>query len=480
MEEFITFDKVLFIREKREYSLPSYTTSLHGTSAISQQKGRDNKVKIFINDEFGPESSAMMQALYSRSSASVEKHIEQVRKAGSSNFMKSYYVGYGHASIGDCGTTTLFLEGVSILAAKAIQDNPLYSGQETSTRYIDFSSQPLIDPVSTEESQDILKDWIKFYTTSTEVVRSYLKDRFPLEPGQQPNIWKKAINARGFDILRGFLPAGATTQLSWSTNLRQAYDKLCLLKLHPLNEVRLIAEAALKKLSTKYPSSFSHTQKDETEKYYNRFSKKIHYSSYTPSLSEEDFLYRTDIDNKLLEDKEHEVIGLRPKGALLPRYISKYGRYNCTFLLDYGSYRDLQRHRNGLCRLPVLTINYGFNQWYLNQLPAELRNQANILIKKQFHRIKELTKRHSLSSAETQYYIPMGSNIVCELVYDLPEMVYVVELRSSSTVHPTLRRIAHNMYNTLKNNHPALKLHADLSRDKFEVKRGLQDIEKIN
>lgn len=437
-------------------------------------------MKIFINDEFDPESSAMMQALYSRSSASVERHIEQVKKAGSSNFMKSYYVGYGHASIGDCGTTTLFLEGVSILAAKAIQDNPLYSGQETSTRYIDFSSQPLIDPVSTEESQELLKNWIKFYTTSTEVVRSYLKDRFPLEQGQQYSVWKKAIDARGFDILRGFLPAGATTQLSWSTNLRQAYDKLCQLKFHPLDEVRFIAEAALKKLSTKYPSSFSHTQKDEAEKYYSRFSKKIHYSSYTPSLTEGDFLCRTDIDNKLLEDEEHEVIGLRPKGALLPRYISRYGRYNCMFLLDYGSYRDLQRHRNGLCRLPILTTNYGFNQWYLKHLPNELRNQANLLIKKQFCRIKELAEKHNLSSAETQYYIPMGSNIVCELVYDLPEMVYVVELRSSSTVHPTLRRIAHNMCNTLKNNHPALKIHADLSKDKFEVKRGLQDIEKIN
>ena len=142
-------------------------------------------MKIFINDEFDPESSAMMQALYSRSSASVAQHIEQVRKTGSADFMKSYYVGYGHASIGDCGTTTLFIEGVSILAAKAVQDNPLYSGQETSTRYIDFSKQPLIDPVHTEESQEILSKWIEFYTASTEAVRSHLKDRFPLEQGQK-------------------------------------------------------------------------------------------------------------------------------------------------------------------------------------------------------------------------------------------------------------------------------------------------------
>lgn len=438
-------------------------------------------MKIIINDEFDPESSAMMQALYSRSSASVEKHIEQVRKTGSSKFMKSYYVGYGHTSIGDCGTTTLFIEGVSILAAKAIQDNPLYSGQETSTRYIDFSDQPLIDPVDTEESQEILSNWIEFYTASTEAVRSYLQERFPLEQGQKPDVWKKAIHARGFDILRGFLPAGASTQLSWSTNLRQAYDKLSQLTFHPLNEVRLVAEVSLKKLAEQYPSSFSHTRKGEAERYYRQFSEKIHYSSYTSSsLAEDDFLCTTNVDNTLLEAEDGDVIYSRPKGALLPRYFSRYGRYTCRFLLDYGSYRDIQRHRNGLCRLPVLTIRNGFHSWYIEQLPERVREQAGILIKKQFDKIEALSRKHGLSDAEAQYYIPMGANIICELVYDLPEMVYVTELRSGSTVHPTLRKVAHKMYHTLKNNHPALKVYADLSRDRFEVKRGMQDIEKIS
>src|SRR5258706_10605385 len=94
---------------------------------------------LFLIDDLGPEDNAMLQALYSRSAKSVQEHVASIVKARSGEFMKRYYVGYNHKSIADCGTTTLFFEGVSLLAAKAIQDSPMYSGQETSTRYINMA-----------------------------------------------------------------------------------------------------------------------------------------------------------------------------------------------------------------------------------------------------------------------------------------------------------------------------------------------------
>jgi thymidylate synthase ThyX len=146
-------------------------------------------------------------------------------------------VGYGHASIADCGSTTIFIEGLSILADKAIQDWPLYSGQETSTRYIDMSKQDIIDPLSTPETKEILENWMSFYTKNSEIVQNHLKEQFPKQENEDEKIYNKAIKARGFDILRGFLPAGITTQLSWHTNLRQAADKLAILQHNPLPEV---------------------------------------------------------------------------------------------------------------------------------------------------------------------------------------------------------------------------------------------------
>lgn len=434
---------------------------------------------IFIHDEFGPEALAMMQALYSRSPESVEKHAKRVVSSGSSKFMESYYVGYGHASIGDCGTTTVFFEGVSILAAKAIQDNPLYSGQETSTRYIDFSTQALYDPINTKASGKILKNWIDFYVSSTEEIRSNLKMQFPILPGQSELTWEKAINARSFDILRGYLPAGSTTQLSWSTNLRQAHDKLTLLIHHPLEEVRTLSYCALEKLKLKYPSSFSHKERPEQDAYYHKFSLDINYSKGNGIInSETDFVCETDINNEKLESEALDIISRRPRGARLPRHLTKFGRYNCKFLLDYGSYRDLQRHRNGLCQIPILGDKMGFNTWYLDQVPRSMKANVTIFLEDQYSRIASLRKEYNISDIDLQYYLPMGANILCELVYDLPEMVYVTELRSNSTVHPTLRNIAHKMHNILQKNHPNLKLYSDMGKDGFDVKRGLQDIHR--
>ena len=74
---------------------------------------------VLIYDEFNPEDNAMMQALYSRSSKSVAEHVAKVKKTGSGKFMEQFYVGYGHLSIADCGSTTLFTEGLSMLADKA-------------------------------------------------------------------------------------------------------------------------------------------------------------------------------------------------------------------------------------------------------------------------------------------------------------------------------------------------------------------------
>src|SRR4051812_34761640 len=102
---------------------------------------------VIIVDGLAPEAAAMVLALYSRDPRSVRIHLDQVERLGSEKFMSQYYVGYGHKSIGDCGSTTICGEFISMLAAKAVQDNPLYNGQEASTRYLDMANQPVLNPL---------------------------------------------------------------------------------------------------------------------------------------------------------------------------------------------------------------------------------------------------------------------------------------------------------------------------------------------
>ena len=141
------------------------------------KKVLDNGVRLYLIDHLAPEGLAMLCALYARSQQSVEVALEKVMAARRDALSEAmhpireeddyplskealneavdaamqvwsgnhptaragklhdrYVVGYGHRSIADCGQTALFVEGGSCILAKALQDTPLYWGQEGSTR----------------------------------------------------------------------------------------------------------------------------------------------------------------------------------------------------------------------------------------------------------------------------------------------------------------------------------------------------------
>jgi thymidylate synthase ThyX len=424
-------------------------------------------MKVFCYDEFAPEDTAMMQALYSRSAQSVTEHASKVKKSGSGKFMESFYVGYGHNSIADCGSTTIFIEGVSQFVTKAFQAHTLYSGQETSTRYIDMSTQSLIDPIDSKQSRQVLSDWMTFYLESQDVVRAHIRRQFPLGLGEDEAMYDKAVNARSFDILRGFLPGAVGTQFSWHTNLRQAHDSLDILAHHPLAEVRQVAAEVLAVLKSKYPNSFSHKTYKVSEEYRQFVGQDFTY--YFDSIVP--FRFSTDISPDDVE-KYRKVFERRPVKTNLPQWLLELGLVTFEFKLDFGSFRDLQRHRNGVCRMPLLTTELGFNDWYLEQLPDDVLIRAKKLIADQTATIAKL----KCSPEKKQYFIAMGFNISCRVSYGLPAAVYTIELRSSNTVHPTLRRVVHQMSRALEQKFPVVKLHTDHSPDAWDIRRGAQDI----
>ncbi len=417
----------------------------------------------------GPESSAMLQALHSRSTSGLEGHLEILAKRGSENFMKNFYVGYGHKSIGDCGTASIFIEGVSLLVAKAIQDWPLYSGQESSTRYVDFRVQPFKNPMGFDEGNKILETWRQFYIDSFDKTVEYLKTQFPIGEGESESIYIKAINARAFDTLRGFLPAGAVTNLAWSTNLRQAADKLLVLRHHPLLEVRETAEAIEKALIGAYPNSFGHKRYEATEEY-NKYCMENDYYYHNPKCPDFEMTSNS-IDVKLLP---RETLEKRPAKTELPKHLGESGTIQFEFLLDFGSFRDIQRHRAIIQRMPLLTTELGFEEWYIYELPESIREKAKALLKSQEEKIASL----SISKEEKQYYIAMGYKISNRITGNLPSLVYLAELRATRFVHPTLRKRAKQLADKLSEifGKDGLIIHLDEEPDRFDIKRGEHDI----
>lgn len=439
-----------------------------------------------------PEAEAMLQALHSRSVGGIREHLKTLAVKGPEKFMQSFYVGYGHKSIGDCGTSTIFIEGVSMLVAKAIQDWLLYSGQEASTRYVDFSTQPFVDPIGSHDSEFVLEQWRKFYLTAQEPVRLHLRECFPRNEGEDEKVYEKAINARSFDILRGFLPAGASTNLSWHSNLRQAADHIGLLRHHPLAEVRVVAEAMENALKEAYPSSFGHKRYEATEEY-NRFWMETGYYFWgdrIPTCSmmgdgtsivaelRGPWVTRDTIDKSLLEREYRQFLEKRPPKTELPKQMAEAGTMQFEYLIDFGSFRDVQRQRSVIQRMPLVLARFGIHPWYFESLPKEGLVVAQSLVRRQLEDIDKFTVPREI----LQYYYPMGMCVPCRLTGDLAALTYIVELRAQRVVHPTLHEVALVIADELlgRFGHLGLKLYVDREMGRFDVKRGLQDIVQKN
>lgn len=445
-------------------------------------------------------SLAMLQALYSRSASSVTEHVKRVGAEKSTKFMEQYYIGYGHDSIADTGNFALCFERVSLLAAKAIQTNPLYNGQECSTRYIDFSNQSVVDPMDSAVSKCLQKSWVSFYTESEYLVEKALRIAFPRNSSVSESVYSKTVKALSFDIRRGWLPAGVTTNMSWYTSLRQARVHLARMQNHVLGEVSALGDYAHHLLLKKYPACFSSSRSDKYKEYDTLLSHRLSFTDTRDFYGDTcEFISNVDVDGLL---RQKEILDLRPAGRDVPRVFSRYGTMTYNFSLDYGSYRDLQRHRDSFINTPRLQGEFNMHPWYMDMLrevdsilgresqlyrrAVMLLDQHNVWLGQLEQELIQLQDTCSVRKEELGYYYPLGQQCAISLCASVPELVYILELRSSKTVHPTLRMTMNALLDKVKEVLPWLTIYATpcdvqaLSRldneSLFYVQRGYQDI----
>lgn len=462
-------------------------------------------MKITIRTEPNPEDNAMLQALNSRSKEGVESHLKKLSEVGSGKFMDQYYIGYGHESIGDCGFITVYIEEISMLASKAFQDDPLYNGQESSTRYLDYSTQSFYLPENIKDRlrlEAFLEELRSFYIAAMPKVIEDLKNKYPIKEDEKPTVYEKAIAARAFDILGGFLPCGATTNISWTGSLRVVERHTYKLMFHPLEEVRKIAFRLYQELLKAYPHSFrqdvaANGIKLGDDRDY--LSKIEHFYSSDPLLipsfekgwhskkwGDHSF---TPLATSLEFTREDEYVTLSKirtnKKSPIPRHDFTSGFSNITGIsyIDFRSYRDWQRHRAGYLSMPIVTPSFGLHPWYFNNLPEDVKAKATKLMGKLGGILKDhysevikpdLLKLNTEEFIETQYIMPMATYVFVRFNYSITQAIYVAELRSSQTVHPTMREIAQNLGRWLEK--AKAPVFYDKDPDRWSVKRGSQDI----
>jgi thymidylate synthase ThyX len=190
-----------------------------------------------------PEKSAYALARYSRSPDSIRDSVDWVRSHDSAKFLESFYFQYGHASIADLGHLVLCFEGVSELAAIEIEDEQVWDGQARSSRYQDFSRSGFVTPPGAADdysaaARRLLDAYHQIHARMVE----YLSERLPRPDEMKPDMYRRNIAARAFDVARYVLFLGIPTGVGQVTSIRTLERQVRRLKASEYPEVREIGD----------------------------------------------------------------------------------------------------------------------------------------------------------------------------------------------------------------------------------------------
>jgi thymidylate synthase ThyX len=454
-------------------------------------------IEVGITDHYDPEVQAMLMAMYSRSYGPIANRLPSNEESVQEHKEKlgRFYTGYGHRSIGQLGSTAIWLEGVSQLAAKAIEYHPLFNGQESSTRYIDYSNQPMYVPSFdsgnaqgkelSHQVQQWQEKWRAFYVKALPLTIEMIKEQFPYDvqyPGdateeqhkKQRTTWENTIKARAFDICGGFLPAGSTTNVGFFGTFDTLNDHFGEMLHHPCEEMRNIAVEVLTKMKEKYPYGTMDIEKlREQYSYVTPF----HFYPNGWDTKNEHVPLEVEVSNlKSVHEGFEELAANRKKGQKFDRVTSS--RFNLIFKghLDFRSYRDLHRHRNGVIDMWWLApYKENIHSFYRDNIPQSLLPELEALEKEFSDFFDGFIGSDVTTISELQYAVPMGYEIPVTYKCDLNQAMYILELRSGKTVHNTLRHLIQywaEIFNKTFSN--TFKIHVDFDKDNFTLRRGTQ------
>lgn len=338
---------------------------------------------------------------------------------------------------------------------------PLSAWMEQQFPIHDFAF--MVDPVTREERlfSDIGDDAVKKRATSA---------------------YKAALRANVCDILRYLLPTATLTNVGVYGNGRFYEYLLRRLYSHPVAEMQQLAAALHRELDTEIPAFVRRAKRDAYFAYARHaFKEKIaalipasdstHFFGVESMFSDADaetsvlgaILFSA--GNASLVACRQKALGLNAeeKKRVLDAYVGtrtsrrdKPGRalenafFEFDVLCDYGSFRDLHRHRMMTQERQYFSPDLGFG------FPGEIVHtefEAPMVraLEKSAEDFAEIAQAFPL---EAQYVLPLGYKIRFRMKMNLRQAMHFCELRSAKQGHASYRDIAQQIAKHIVKKHP--------------------------
>ncbi|WP_411853378.1 FAD-dependent thymidylate synthase [Roseiflexus sp.] len=472
---------------------------------FSRYSRSDKSLRRILLDEFIQAPEADFQSIVALSADAAAHQIVAVQRAEA--FYERVLIGYGDDSVAELGGAHVACEGISNIAAKALEDSRIgISPLEKSTRYVAFNRKVegryryLREPTIMasrhaavyEAAMDALFDT---YSALIEPVLAAVRAHTPPEEGVSERAYASATRAKTFDLLRGLLPLATLTNVGLFGNGRAFEYLLTKLYASPLAELRSLAAALQRALDDQIPS-FVKRAKSERGKAYQAYLRDTRQEaqslaesiasrmraivppvadvvpvtlvSFDPDAEARvvaAILYphldvplaeARAIADAMCADERAGVIrayaGRRESRFHRPGRAFEEARYTFDLLADIGAYRDLQRHR----MLTQERQRFGVHHGYV--VPPEIDaygvgspfrtalDQAGVCVAAIAADLPD----------ESQYAVPFAYRVRWRVTLNLREAYHLCELRSAPQGHPGYRQIAQEMYRRIAAVHPVL------------------------
>ncbi len=436
--------------------------------------------------------------------AAVEDDALALARQKAKEFHEKWVVGYGHASVAEHAVAHLAVEDVSILASKVIEDTRLASYTEKSTRYVVFDQgkfyrEPyLMASPHARVYEETCRFLLDTYARLAEPAAAAVRREAPREEGQSARAYEAACRAKSCDVLRYVLPAATLTNIGITINGRLLEHLITKLLSHPLEECRatgvLLKAEAQKVIPTLIKYADRSAYLAETRQAMERLAAE-QFAGCAPEGAADVSLvrYPQDAEDQLVaailygyvahpyRQVKERVRRLSPDGKALviDEYLTRRGphdpplralehlTYTFDILVDFGAFRDIQRHRIATQTPQELDAIHGYST------PPEMARYG--LLPAFDECMARAQEAHQIVAAdfprEAAYLLPLAFRKRVLFTWNLREVCHFVQLRSSKQGHPSYRRIAQQVFREIERVHPLLAKYIRVDLEDYTLPR---------
>lgn len=451
--------------------------------------------RIYLLDpkELSSEVIAVTFAKTSRSPKPFDEIAAELTDERSAQFHEKWVVGYGHASVAEHAVLHFALENVSRLAIETIEGNRLASYTEKSTRYQVWDQDAFYipdelqgHPIEDDYSQ-CCQHLFLTYVDCLPKVENWLKGTSPQDDSESSKVYARRMHAAAIDICRFLLPSAALANVGVTINARALEYAICKMLSSPLLEVQAIGKELRKVGLSETPTLIKYAKCNEyllsTREKMRQKSREIvgdsdvnNFSLHSWDVDGEDkilaamlFRFGDQVDFKSclsfvanLDESEKRTLVqelMATRGEFdQPLREFEVAHMNFEAIMDQGAYFEFKRHRMMTQTVQPLSAKLGFA---IPRGITESGCEGDYL--QAMRSAADLYRRIAAWNPDVaSYAIPNGFNRRVLFDMNLREAFHFCRLRAAENAHFSIRRIAQQVMESIREIYPLLGAYLDV------------------